>query len=203
MRIAVTGTVGSGKSGVAAQLAAALRCDAVDTDQLCRNALGSGQPAWCELRARYPERFFAEDGSLDRVQLRQAVFADAALRLELEGILHPIVRDQVAAHARAALITRRHLLVEVPLLFEVGWQHDFEQVVAVYAPQEVCIERTVARDNASREQAASIVALQLSPEEKAAKADWVIDNGGIWAATVLQVSYLVRQLQSSCLPCEQ
>lgn len=199
MNIAVTGTVGSGKSGVAAILAAALGIESVDTDLLCRKLLLPGQPGWRDLRDRLRGRFFGADGGLDRLRLREAVFAEPEVRRELERILHPRVREMVTVRMREATGNGLHLLVEVPLLFEAGWQGDFDQVVAVYAPAALCIARTVKRDRVSRHQAESILALQLPAEEKARRADRVVDNSGIWSATVLQVSVLARKLQLPCL----
>jgi dephospho-CoA kinase len=195
MIIAITGAVGSGKSRVANMLASALGCDCIDTDMICRQLLMPGQYGWFELKKHYLERFFDQDGQLDRVRLREAVFGDGAVRQELEEILHPQVRQIVANRVEGARAKGRYLLVEVPLLFEVGWQHDFDTVVAVYAPTEVCGARTSRRDGVPHHQAESILALQLSSEEKATRGDWVVNNAGIWAATVLQVSHLVRQLE--------
>lgn len=195
MLVAITGTVGSGKSRVAAMLAAGLGCQCLDTDVICRQLLMPDQAGWFALKKRYRDRFFAEDGQLNRTLLREAVFTDNTVRLELEEMLHPLVRQMVAKHTEQMKCECRNLLVEVPLLFEVGWQHDFNHVVAVYAPKSVCIARTIQRDQVSRQQAESILALQLSSDEKAQKADSVVNNGGIWTATVLQVSNLVRQLE--------
>jgi len=195
MIIAITGAVGSGKSRVAAMLASALGCDCIDTDMICRQLLMPGQAGWLELKKRYLDRFFTDDEQLDRTSLREAAFAEESVRQELEEILHPRVRRLVANAAEHMRGQGHHLLVEVPLLFEVGWQQDFDRVVAVYAPTSVCGTRTSLRDGVPSQQAESILALQLSPEEKAKRADWVVNNAGIWAATVLQVSYLVRQLE--------
>lgn len=195
MNIAITGTVGSGKSGVAAILAGLMRIECVDTDFLCRQLLQPGQPGWCDLKERWSGRFFAADGNLDRIALREAVFTEPEVRTGLEDILHPRVREIVAEYRRDAAAKGKHLLVEVPLLFETGWNSDFDHVVAVYAPASCCLARTTRRDNVSRYQVESILALQLSAGEKAERADSVIDNSGIWAATVLQVSLLARNLQ--------
>lgn len=195
MNIAITGSVGSGKSGVAAILACALGIESVDTDMLCRQQLLPGQPGWNDLKEQWGERYFDREGRLDRTRLREAVFTEPKVREVLEHILHPRVRSAVEIYRRAAAENRRHLLVEVPLLFETGWDLDFDYVVAVYAPAALCIARTIRRDNVPHHQAESILALQLSAEEKARRADSVIDNSGIWAATVLQISRLARNFE--------
>lgn len=193
MNIAITGSVGSGKSGVAGILAGYLQVDSIDTDGICRELLQHSQSGWSEVRRRWPQ-FFIDD-VLDRKLLREAVFEDRSVREELEDILHPLVRKKVLEAMQIAHKNNVSLLVEVPLLFEVGWKADFDHVVAVYATGDTSVERTVLRDGVPRKQAESILALQMSPEEKAEHADSVINNSGIWAATVLQVAHLGRHLQ--------
>jgi dephospho-CoA kinase len=195
MNIAITGTVGSGKSGVAGILAGQMRIQSLDTDVLCRKLLEKGQAGWNDLIERWGDTFLDENGDLDRVRLREVAFSEPEVRKGLEQILHARVREAVSMCMQSAAKEHIHLLVEVPLLFEAKWQSDFDHVVTVYAPSGICIDRTVQRDSVSREQAESILALQLSPEEKAERADSVIDNSGVWGATVLQVSLLSRKLQ--------
>jgi dephospho-CoA kinase len=195
MNIAITGTIGSGKSGVASALAGFMRVQCIDTDLLCRQLLQPGAAGQQQVADRWGSRFSGPDGALDRVALREAVFAEPQIRKELEGILHPEVLKIVRERMAEAAAGNEHLLVEIPLLYEVGWESDFDHVVAVYADPRSCVERTVARDRVASAQVESIMALQLSGEEKAARADSVINNSGIWSATILQVSLLARNLR--------
>ncbi len=175
---------------------AVLPIECLDTDVLCRELLLPGQPGWYELKERWGDTFFHSDGILDRTLLREAVFADPSIREGLEEILHSRVRDTVAKCSLHVRRQGKHLLVEVPLLFEKGWNTDFDHVISVYAPASCCIARTIARDNVPHHQAESILALQLTAEEKANRADSVVNNSGLWGATVLQVSYLGRNLRN-------
>jgi len=86
-------------------------------------------------------------------------------------------------------------VVEIPLLFEVGWQDEFDATVVVYAPEDVCVGRIVARDGIGEEAARRILDAQMSPEKKAEMATHVISNAGLWAQTVQQVSSLARLLE--------
>ena len=199
MNIAITGTVGCGKSYVAAILAGLMQVECLDTDDLCRDLLQAGHSGWHELKKKWPSRFFNEKGDLDRRLLREAVFAEGDVRCGLEQILHPLVWSIVESRMKAATERAEHLLVEVPLLFETGWDQGFGHVVTVYAPTPVCLVRATSRDMVSRRQVESILALQLSPEEKAGRADSVIDNSNTWVATVVQASRLARNLQPPCL----
>jgi len=193
MNITITGTIGAGKSTVAAILAALLPAARLDTDQICRRLLGVEQAGWRQLRQIFPSHFFADNGELRRAELRQVVFFDDERRRQLEGVLHPLVEVEV----NQALDTAKDgfLLVEVPLLFEVGWQHRFDTVVTVYIPEEEGIERVIARDKVSAAQVEKIMAAQLPAAEKAARADWVIDNRGDMTSAYAQASWLAHCLR--------
>lgn len=196
MKIGITGTVGAGKSSVASILASALGCRHLDTDEICRKLLEHEQPGYQAVKKRWQNHFFDESGELDRKLLRNEVFLNHEVRSELEAILHPLVHQYVQQAMKVAEKNDENLLVEVPLLFEVGWQGEFDHVVSVFVNEKMSIERTAVRDNVSIEQTKKIVAAQLSADEKAKCADSVVDNSGIWSATVLQISYLASNLQA-------
>lgn len=195
MNIAVTGNVGSGKSAVSAILAGLLRVEHVDADSLCRELLMAGREGWLELRKKWPKEFFNKEGELDRRRLRDAVFTSSDVRIELEHILHPLVQARLERIMQSGDQDKQHLLAEIPLLYEVGWEGHFDYVVAVYAPSHTCVERTAERDGVSRRQVDSILALQLSPEVKAERADFVIDNSESWTQTAVQTAVVSRELQ--------
>ena len=193
MNIAITGTIGAGKSTVATILAALLPARRIDTDQICRHLLSVGEEGWRQLRTVFPGHFFAEDGELRRSELRQAVFFDDERRRQLEGVLHPLV--EVEVNQTLAATEGGFRLVEVPLLFEVGWQGRFDAVVTVYVPQTAGIGRVIARDRVSAAQVEKILSAQLPAEEKAARADWVIDNRGDITSSFIQASWLANELR--------
>lgn len=194
MNIALTGGIGSGKSCVAGILGNALMVSVVSTDAICRNLLQPDALAWQAVRQIWQERFLCADGAINRPLLREAVFKDSDLRQALENILHPLVRSEVKMRLSAAEKAGEGLIVEVPLLFEVGWHADFDCTIAVYAPQEICLQRITSRDAVDIEQAREILAAQMDPDLKAAKSDFVINNSGLWVQTAQQVYRLARQL---------
>lgn len=177
MIIAVTGVIGSGKSYVAAELAKALAADRCDTDEVCRDLLRCGEQGWQGVVDKWAGLFLDESGSIDTVKLRQAIFDEPKIRKSLEKILHPLVRIHVEELQKKSIRSGRDLIVEVPLLFEVGWQGDFDVVVTVSAPRDICLERVVKRDGVSVEQALKSLEAQMDVEEKARRADYVVDNG--------------------------
>ncbi len=198
MKIAVTGGIATGKSTVSRLLGRCLGAEILDADRICRDLLMRGQSGWREVRRVWGERFMDADGEIDRALLRRSVFADKDVRLELERILHPLARAEIAASAQRNERPGRHLLIEVPLLFEVGWREDFAWVVAVFATEKRCLQRVVDRDNVTLHDAGRILAVQMPSSCKALLADSVIDNSGYFAYTCLQVYHLARYLRNSC-----
>lgn len=195
MIVGLTGGMGAGKSLVAGTLARLLELDVLDADIVCRDLLQQHMPGWQGIQEKWGPRFFDRAGKIDRPALRKALFGDPVVRQGVERILHPLVRQEIiirAAQKRSALAG---LVVEVPLLFEVGWQDDFDWIVVVYAERERCIQRIVRRDLLSLEEALGAVSAQIPLEEKALKADSVIENSGPLALTILQVYHLARFLR--------
>lgn len=187
--IAITGGIGSGKSSVARYLAEIGDAFLIDADLICRDLLLPGAQGWEAMRQHFGNRFFASDLSVDRPLLRSEIFADEALRKSLDSLLHPLARKSVRelALARQETFPHARIVVEVPLLYEAGWNSDFSQVVVVYADTMACLARIVARDNVSFEDARQAVTAQWSLADKALRADYVIDNSGFWWDTCLQL----------------
>ena len=196
MIVGLTGGMGAGKSVVAGTLARLLGCDLLDADLLCRDLLQQNMPGWQGIQQKFGSRFFDLAADIDRPVLRKALFADPAVRQVVERILHPLVRREIIVRAGEKRATSAGLVVEVPLLFEVGWQDDFDWIVVVYAQKELCVQRIVRRDRVSMEEAWSAVSAQIPLEEKALQADSVIENSGPLAQTVLQVYHLSRFLKA-------
>ncbi len=187
--LAVTGGMGSGKSSVSRFLAELSGALLVDADGVCRELLQPEAPGWLALRKTFGERFFRPDRQLDRPLLRKALFADAVLRHALDALLHPLARLEIARRVQEAPaeIMPLRAVVEVPLLFEAGWEKDFASVVVVYAGPDVCLDRLMARDALSRKEAEEALAAQLPLREKIGRADHVIDNSGPWSETCSQI----------------
>lgn len=183
--IAVTGGIGSGKSRVARWLAAECAFALYDADAEVRSLLVPGAAGWQRLRTWLHPDFFAADGGLLKRRLRQAIFNDAALRQGMEHDLHPLV----LANLQAKLAGREGpCLVEVPLLYEVGWQGHFDGVLVVYAPDTLCGERVTLRDQVPAAEAQAALRVQMPIQEKVARADYTVDNSGNWTDTLRQLA---------------
>jgi len=142
----------------------------------------------------FGEKFIQSDGTIDRILLRHKVFDDPELRTKLESILHPIVRREVAARSRVCSAGGLFLIVEVPLLYEVGWQNEFDACLVVYVPEELCVKRVMARNGMLVEDIKQILNAQIPIKKKLASADLIIDNSGTFVSTVQQVTWMSRKL---------
>jgi dephospho-CoA kinase len=198
MKIAVTGGIATGKSTVSRLLAKCLKTEFLDTDLICRDLLNKGQPGWNGVHQAWGERFLDSEGLVDRGLLRKTIFVDKTIRFELERILHPLVRAKINRSSLEKTSTGKNLLVEVPLLYEVGWQDDFDWIVTVFATESRCVQRIIARDKATEQDARSIIFAQMPLVCKALLADSVIDNSGFWTFTCLQVCHLAGCMRKSC-----
>ena len=175
LRVALTGGIGSGKSLVAAELAAR-GAVIIDADVLAREVVEPGTPALAAIIDKFGPQIM-RDGKLDRSQLGAIVFADPDARRDLERIVHPAVRARAAELERAA--DPDAVVVHViPLLVETGQQEDFDVVVTIDVDHETQIQRLIARNGFSRAEAAARVDAQASSEERRTAADVVVDNNG-------------------------
>lgn len=180
-RFAITGGIGSGKSSVGRLLASYCPAPLIDIDQCCRSLLEIDQPGWLALRDRFGGEFLHADGRIDRVELRRRLFADARLRQEVDRLIHPLARESLRRE-----VAKRHealVLIEIPLLYEAGWRREVDEVLVVYARRGMRCCRIMERDQVTRRQAAVAIAAQMPLEEKAALAEYVIDNSGPWSLT--------------------
>jgi len=190
IRIALTGSIGMGKSTVARMFQKA-GVPAFDADAEVRRLQGPGGALVERIGERFPGPVHA--GVLDREKLARAVLDDPAELAALEAIVHPSVRDArevfIAAHRDAPA-----LLFEIPLLFEIAGERDFDKVIVVSAPAEVQRARVLGRSGMTNEKLDAILARQVPDEEKRARADFVVDTSGDLSTTEAQVRDIIACL---------
>jgi len=178
LSVGLTGNVGSGKSSVAARWAGA-GVPVVSADELARQAVLPGTRGLAAVREEFGEGVIAPDGTLDRAGLRAIVFDDDEARARLEAIVHPAVAELRDAWVRDRRVEGHAIAVsEIPLLFEIGREGDFDVVVLVDAPREERLRRIVRDRGLDEEEVRRIMAAQMDPARKRARADMVIDNSG-------------------------
>ncbi|MBZ9713174.1 dephospho-CoA kinase [Deinococcus multiflagellatus] len=189
-RLGLTGSIGAGKSTVAALLRAH-GLTVLDADEQAR--LVTAEPeVLAQIEARFPGTVVG--GVLDRAALAARVFPDPAAVADLNATVHPRVRARMAALEQAAADRGEAWVVQdVPLLFEGGLDAGMDAVLVVDAPLELRLERALARGGLTREDILARDARQFPAEEKRRRATWVIENTGDLAALEAQVKRVVER----------
>ncbi|MGI9053785.1 MAG: dephospho-CoA kinase [Ilumatobacteraceae bacterium] len=191
--VALTGGIGSGKS-VVAQLLSTRGAVAIDADAIVHELQVPGAPLLDRLAERFGTEIIRPDGSLDRAGLAAIAFHDDAALADLNGIVHPAVREEIARRITAEQDTDHVVVVDTPLL-TVARHHDFAAVVVVDVPIDVAVQRLVALRKMDEADARARIAKQITRDERLAQADRVIDNSGDLDALDAHVDELWEWLQ--------
>lgn len=171
--VGLTGGIGSGKSTVA-NLFSELGVPVIDADLLARELVGPGSAALAAIHARFGDTMLLADGSLDRAQMRQQIFADPLQRRWLEALLHPQIRSAIL-HA-CQQNTAAYVILMAPLLFENKLETLVNRVLTVDVSVETQIARTCQRDGNDRTLVEAIIAAQVPRDTRLALSHDVIDN---------------------------
>lgn len=189
--------MGTGKSAAAD---AFKRCGAevIDADILAREVVEPGSEGLAEILKTFGPAAIAPDGRLNRKALGRIVFSDVKLRRKLEDILHPLIRAKYLERLQQLLTAKQPpplIVYVVPLLFESRFEYpELDAIVVISASRETSIARIMARDGLSRSEAERRYDSQLSIDDKAAKADYVISNAGSLRDLTSAVQALYGQL---------
>jgi len=188
--IGLTGNIATGKSTVSRMLAD-LGAQVVDADAVAHAVMRRGRPAWQDVVLAFGEEVLGPDGEIDRGKLGAIVFRDPAALQRLEGIVHPAVVEEVRALSRRSAAPV--LVREAIKLIESGAADDCDAVWVVTSPRETQVERLMRTRGLSRAEAELRIDAQPPQEEKVARADVVIDNGGSLEETRQQVERAWRE----------
>jgi len=193
--IGLTGGAGSGKSTVASMLRD-LGAVVLDADVAAHTVYEPGSLGFDLIEAEFGPDYI-RDGKIDRARLGELVFHDGDARARLNAIVHPLVREWMAAQTANALMRGAAVVVQdVPLLFENGLENLYSDVLLVYVPEETQVRRLVEERGLSEDRARAIVATQMPIEDKRARARRVIDNQGTRDETREQVENVWAELVS-------
>ena len=176
--IGLTGSIACGKSNVSATLAE-LGAAIIDGDLLSRQVTAPGGIALPAIREAFGDGVFFPDGTLDRRALGNAVFGNEEARQRLNAIIHPMVillTQQGIEQARQAGAPL--CVLDMPLLFEANMEHLCDRIWCVWLPRDIQLQRLMARDGFTLEEAEARLRSQLSADEKAARSHVVIDTSG-------------------------
>lgn len=175
--VGLTGGIATGKSTASRHLTS-LGAYCIDADQIAHDLMSAGGGAVEAIRRLFGDAVILPDGSVDRGQLGRIVFADAALRRQLEGITHPMVQHITLECIEQAEKKGLPLVfLDVPLLFESGMDVLCDETWVVTLSRDRQLKRLIARDHMAESDAQTRIDSQMSQEEKARRATVTIDNG--------------------------
>ncbi|MBM7541889.1 dephospho-CoA kinase [Amphibacillus cookii] len=194
--IGLTGCIATGKSTVA-KMFKKEGIPIVDADQLSRTIVEPHQPAYIQIVEAFGHDILLPDQTLDRKKLAQLIFNDSVKRQTLNQIVHPAITDHLL-HERDQLIVAQHqyIVLDIPLLYENDLTHLVDVVVVVYTTPKQQLQRLMARDQLSEKEANKRIQSQISIEQKAQWADYVIDNSKTLAHTETAFKQLLQQLEN-------
>ncbi|MDD4767532.1 MAG: dephospho-CoA kinase [Desulfotomaculaceae bacterium] len=191
--IGLTGNIGSGKSTVARRLKD-LGAQIIDADLVAREVVLPGTPALQEIADCFGAEFLDSTGNLDRKKMGAKVFADPQAMEKLNNITHPKIKGEVYRQIQLCQKENKNgagprvLVIDAPLLVEVGLEQSVNEVWMVKIDQDIQIARLTQRDGVTPEEALSRIAAQLPQDEKLKFATRVIENSGDKNETIRQVN---------------
>jgi dephospho-CoA kinase len=193
--VGLTGGIASGKSTVSKIFE---RCGAVilDADQIARQIVAPGLPAWKEICEQFGDHLLNHDGTIDRLRLGELVFKEQRLRRQLEAIIHPRVRYHIDDQVRRLHRSRPEAVVvlDIPLLLETGMEKGLAEIIVVFASPAIQRQRLMLRDGYSAQEAQMRIDAQMSMDQKRRRATISIDNSGDRATTEKQTIAIYHQL---------
>ncbi|HDC9338767.1 TPA: dephospho-CoA kinase [Staphylococcus aureus] len=175
--IGLTGGIASGKSTVS-ELLSVFGFKVVDADKAAREAVKKGSKGLAQVREVFGDEAIDENGEMNRRYMGDLVFNHPEKRLELNAIIHPIVRDIMEEEKQEYLKQGYNVIMDIPLLFENELENTVDEVWVVYISESIQMDRLMQRNNLSLEDAKARVYSQISIDKKSRMADHVIDNLG-------------------------
>jgi dephospho-CoA kinase len=179
-RVGLTGGIGSGKTTVLAMLVE-LGAEPIDADAISRATTSAGGAAIPRIAQQFGPDFITAEGALDRIKMRDRVYAQPEARRDLEQIIHPLVGEEIARQVDAALAAgARCIVFDIPLLVESGrWRRQVDRVLVVDCEPETQVARVIARSGLAPQEVRAIIAAQAPRALRLAAADLVICNEGM------------------------
>jgi dephospho-CoA kinase len=191
--VGLTGGIGSGKSTVAERFVAA-GAELIDADQVAREVVVPGKPAWKKIVEHFGDEILDDEGFIDRPALGAIVFADPAKRALLNELTHPPVIEAIADQLEMLTAFDGVVVLDVPLLVEGGVDRGYDAIVVVAAKPETQLQRLLADRGMSEEEAHQRIAAQAPLEDKIAKATHVLWNEGTLEELRTEADRLAREL---------
>ena len=192
----LTGGIASGKSTISRFLSDA-GAQIIDADKIAREVVKPGTPGYDAILAFFGRTILLPDGDIDRKRLGEIIFNDPDKKARLDAIVHPLVFErsaemiaQIAAETPDAVV-----IMDVPLLMEADMGRDLEEVIVVYVPETIQLERLMNRDGIDEQAAMARIRSQMPIEEKRKRATLVIDNSGTLSDSRRQAMAVFNRLK--------
>lgn len=195
MFIGLTGGIGSGKSTVA-KMFKKYDIPVIDADDIAREVVEPYNEAWEKIVEFFGEEILLPDKTVNRQKLGSIIFRSEKKRKILNEITHPIIISRIKTKAEQLQKNYHNVIADIPLLFESKREDMFDLIIVVYVNKEIQVKRLMERDNISKEDALLKINVQMSLEEKKAKADIVIYNDQGIEETEKQVRLLIKKLKT-------
>jgi len=194
--VGLTGGAASGKTTVSRVLKEE-GAYIIDADQIARELVRPHTPAWKELIRAFGKGILREDGFIHRKKLADKVFASLRQRKLLNQILHPRIRKEMERRAEAIWQKDPEaiVVVDAPLLVELGEHRQMDKVIVVTSTQTQQIERLKERDGISPKEALRMFSSQMPVEDKVKLADFVIRNDGSFQETKKKTREVFKELE--------
>ena len=190
--IGLTGGIATGKSTVSKMLRQK-RMNVIDADEIVRNLQKTGRPLLKKIAQTFGSTVLNEDGSLNRAALGQKIFSDEKARAKIDALIHPEVRAECLRQIEA--FQGEILFLDVPLLFEAGFDDLTDANVVVSTTADVQLKRLMLRDGMTSLQAQKRMDAQMPISEKMSRADFIINNDGDEKLLEENVEKLLRNLK--------
>ncbi|MCE7793380.1 dephospho-CoA kinase [Salipaludibacillus sp. CUR1] len=197
MILGLTGGIATGKSTVS-DIFRNEGIPVIDADIAAREAVEPGEKAYQDIINHFGLSILNEDGTINREKLGRIVFNNEKERKVLNGIVHPAVRQKMKKEAECCKENGHSLVVmDIPLLIESDLFHMVDDVLVVYVPENIQLERLMERNSYSKEEALKRINAQLPIEKKRSYASYVIDNSGSREETRQQVKRLLKKFRNN------
>ena len=193
MIIGLTGSIGTGKSQ-SSKVFKQIGCYIIDADKISRTLTAKDSKCLKDIVGAFGTDVLNDNGTLNRKELGSIVFNDKQAKVELERIIHPhIIRKTNEIIAKKYNST--DIIVDAPLLFEVGLDRICDKVIVIYAKYHLQLARLMRRDNLLKEEAVKRISLQMPIEDKMKLADITIDNSGTLAELKKNIKFIYKELK--------
>lgn len=191
--IGLTGSIATGKSTISSMFSD-YDIPVIDADKISREVVEPGQEAYIKIVDHFGKGILNLDNTLNRAKLGDLIFTNDDKREQLNNIIHPAIRKEML-HQRDDLIKKNYkcVVLDIPLLFESGLTHFIDKIIVVYVDEKVQLERLMARNKYSQEEALKRMRSQMPVKEKAQLADGVINNNGSKYESKVQLEELLTK----------